>query len=269
MKKIFRSVAFLFLLASVTAPFSAFALTGNAYCEQVQFPGSECTTDAQGRGFCDSLNICQPETSSTGGSTGSSGSGTCTTSSTYGDPCNGGSGTCSFDSFGTPVCQLLGSSSGSGSSSGGGINAPCTGSGQSTCDFGLTCTTTGEGYNTCQPPLGGVGNTGNGSGGFSGTGGGINRIWVDAYRSGIVGVVNTVLVPVLIAVAFIVFLWGVFKYFIYGADNDTERATGRQFVLWGIIGLVVIVSIWGLVNITKDTLIPAGANTNRPAYPTL
>ncbi len=56
------------------------------------------------------------------------------------------------------------------------------------------------------------------------------------------------------AIAFIVFLWGVYKYFIYGADNETERATGKQFVLWGIIGFVVILSVWGLVAIVSGTL---------------
>ena len=81
--------------------------------------------------------------------------------------------------------------------------------------------------------------------------------------------VNFVLVPILMAVAFIVFLWGVFNYFILGAANDEKRKEGRQFVLWGIIGFVIIMSIWGLVNIVKDTLVPSTAGSTRPNYPTL
>jgi len=82
--------------------------------------------------------------------------------------------------------------------------------------------------------------------------GGINLGVVTPYTDGIINFINGILVPVLMAIAFIVFLWGVFKYFIYGADNETERATGKQFVLWGIIGFVIILSVWGLVTIVRD-----------------
>ncbi len=39
-----------------------------------------------------------------------------------------------------------------------------------------------------------------------------------------------------------------------GAPRDeTKRAEGRQFVLWGILGLVVLFSVWALVNILLST----------------
>ena len=99
--------------------------------------------------------------------------------------------------------------------------------------------------------------------------GSVNQQWTQYYRDTIVWAVNFVLVPILMAVAFIVFLWGVFNYFILGAANDEKRKEGRQFVLWGIIGFVIIMSIWGLVNIVKDTLVPSTAGSTRPNYPTL
>lgn len=101
------------------------------------------------------------------------------------------------------------------------------------------------------------------------SGSGVNQQWLVFYKDAIVSAVNDILVPVLMAIAFIVFLWGVYKYFIYGADNDTERETGRKFTLWGVIGFVVILSIWGLVNIVKTTILPAGASNVRPDYPKL
>jgi len=99
--------------------------------------------------------------------------------------------------------------------------------------------------------------------------GAVNQQWAQYYRDTIVWGVNFVLVPVLMAIAFIVFLWGVYKYFILGADSDTERATGRQFVLWGVLGFVIITSVWGLVNIVGQTLIPTTAGSTHPNYPTL
>lgn len=74
------------------------------------------------------------------------------------------------------------------------------------------------------------------------------------------------LVPVIFAIAFIVFLWGVFTYFIAGGANDEKRKEGAKFVMWSIIGFVVMVSIWGIVNVFANTL---GFNKeNRPCLPT-
>ncbi len=83
---------------------------------------------------------------------------------------------------------------------------------------------------------------------------GINTAAITPYSNGIINVINNILVPLLIGIAFIVFLFGVFKYFILGAANDDDRREGRQFVLWGIIGFVVILSVWGLVALVSNTL---------------
>ncbi len=96
---------------------------------------------------------------------------------------------------------------------------------------------------------------------------GINATYIQGYEASIVGIVNTILVPLLVAVAFIVFLWGAFNYFILSADNDEKRKEGRTFILYGIIGFVIIFSVWGLVNLVTGTL-NLGAN-NVPAFPTL
>jgi hypothetical protein len=87
---------------------------------------------------------------------------------------------------------------------------------------------------------------------FAAAQGGINMSAITGYSNGIIDVINKILVPILMAIAFIVFLWGVYKYFIYGADSDAERATGKQFVLWGVIGFAVIFSVWGLVNVVRS-----------------
>ncbi|MBP6855226.1 MAG: hypothetical protein KBD26_03690 [Candidatus Pacebacteria bacterium] len=59
-------------------------------------------------------------------------------------------------------------------------------------------------------------------------------------------------IPLLIALAVIVFIWGVLK-FIMNADDSTKREEGRNFIIWGLVGLFVMVSIWGIVNILNNT----------------
>ena len=72
--------------------------------------------------------------------------------------------------------------------------------------------------------------------------------------SGIVGAINTAVVPVIFGLAFLVFIWGVVNYFFFGTDDDKKRTEGRQFILWGVLGMVVLFSVWGLVNILLSPL---------------
>ena len=78
----------------------------------------------------------------------------------------------------------------------------------------------------------------------------------------IINTINNVLVPVLFAAAFIVFLWGAFDTFIVGANNEEVKEKGKNLMLWGLIGFFVMISVWGLVNIlTGPTGFTGGAPT--------
>lgn len=96
---------------------------------------------------------------------------------------------------------------------------------------------------------------------------GINLNAITPYSNGVINFINYILVPILMAVAFIVFLWGIYKYFILGAADEKNREDGRQFALWGIIGFVIILSLWGIVNIFMGTL--GLSATNAPRFPTI
>jgi len=68
------------------------------------------------------------------------------------------------------------------------------------------------------------------------------------------------LVPLLIAIAVVYFIWQVFQYTIAGdEDKKKEAKTG---MIWGIVGIFVMVSIWGLVAILQSTFGTAGVQGN-------
>ncbi|TSC61098.1 MAG: Uncharacterized protein G01um101448_871 [Parcubacteria group bacterium Gr01-1014_48] len=60
------------------------------------------------------------------------------------------------------------------------------------------------------------------------------------------------LIPLAIGLALVIFLFGVIKYITAGGDEE-GRKSGRQFMLWGIIGLFVMVAVWGLVAVIANT----------------
>ena len=72
--------------------------------------------------------------------------------------------------------------------------------------------------------------------------------------SGIIGVLNTIVVPFIGALIFLVFVWGVINYFFLHSDDEKKREEGRQFIFWGLIGMLVYFSVWGFVNIALSTL---------------
>lgn len=65
--------------------------------------------------------------------------------------------------------------------------------------------------------------------------------------------INSVAVPVLFAIAFIVFLYGIAKAYIFSGGDAEAVSEGHRLVLWGIIGFVVMISLWGLVNVVSST----------------
>lgn len=84
----------------------------------------------------------------------------------------------------------------------------------------------------------------------TGSGGvGVNAGAVAPYTTGIIDIINKLLVPLLFAISFITFLYGVAKTYIL--SNGEKAEEGHKLILWGIIGFVVMVSLWGLVNVVS------------------
>ena len=54
------------------------------------------------------------------------------------------------------------------------------------------------------------------------------------------------LVPIIFALTMIVFFWGIAQ-FILSAGNEQKRSEGKQIMLWGIIALFVMMSVWGIL----------------------
>ena len=75
-------------------------------------------------------------------------------------------------------------------------------------------------------------------------------------------IINTYLIPIAFALALLYFFWGVAKY-IRSAGEEKEE--GRKILVWGVVALFVMTSIWGLVRFIQGEFgVEQNSNINIP-----
>lgn len=60
------------------------------------------------------------------------------------------------------------------------------------------------------------------------------------------------IVPILIVLALIFFIWGVAQYIMASGDAEAQKSA-RNTMIWGVVALFVIVSVWGLIAVLQST----------------
>ena len=71
--------------------------------------------------------------------------------------------------------------------------------------------------------------------------------------SNILAFTNTVLIPFIIGIGFLVFVFGMFRYFIAGGANDEKKEQGRSLMIYATLGFVLIIIFWGAVNLIASS----------------
>ncbi len=67
-----------------------------------------------------------------------------------------------------------------------------------------------------------------------------------------IGDLINIATPIVLGIALLVFFWGVVK-FIFSSSQE-GKSEGKNFMIWGIVGLFVMVSVWGLVRFINTAL---------------
>jgi len=61
-----------------------------------------------------------------------------------------------------------------------------------------------------------------------------------------------ILLPFLTTISVLVFFWGIVK-FISAAGDEKKIEDGKKFLVWGVIGLFIMFSIWGILQFFSDS----------------
>ena len=59
------------------------------------------------------------------------------------------------------------------------------------------------------------------------------------------------LIPLVVALTLLVFIWGIFQ--LVRSNSEDSRAEAIAVITYGIVSLFVMVSVWGLVSILTST----------------
>jgi len=76
---------------------------------------------------------------------------------------------------------------------------------------------------------------------------------LDSFLANVNSQIINPLISFLFALAVIYFLYGVFQ-FIGSQDNEEKKTTGKSHMLWGIIGITIMLGVWTILNILLNTL---------------
>ena len=64
--------------------------------------------------------------------------------------------------------------------------------------------------------------------------------------------------------AMLAFFWGLAKY-IFNAGNEDKKEDGKSIMIWGVVALFIMASIWGIINFISTQLNLTDSTATGPA----
>ncbi|MFZ4499880.1 MAG: hypothetical protein ACOYMZ_00070 [Minisyncoccia bacterium] len=68
-------------------------------------------------------------------------------------------------------------------------------------------------------------------------------------------------IEIAFVIALVVFLFGVME-FLRGANSDEKRTAGKQHMLWGVVGLLIMLTVYGIITLLMNTFGIQGVTVN-------
>jgi hypothetical protein len=77
--------------------------------------------------------------------------------------------------------------------------------------------------------------------------------------------ITKILIPLAFSLCLLYFFWGIAKYVRSGAGGESAAKEGKKVMVYGLIGLFVAFSVWGIITFMRSELgIPDIKNAERP-----
>jgi hypothetical protein len=69
----------------------------------------------------------------------------------------------------------------------------------------------------------------------------------------LISFINNYIIPFILGLGFLFFVWGMFLYFIKGGSNDDDKAKGKSLLIYATAGFVLIFVFWGIVELLAES----------------
>ena len=76
----------------------------------------------------------------------------------------------------------------------------------------------------------------------------------------VMGNIVNLLVPLVSTLAIVFFFYGLAKY-VLNAGDEEKKAEGKNIMIWGVLAMFVLVTIWGIIGFLQKT----AGNTQGPS----
>src|SRR3989338_5838795 len=75
----------------------------------------------------------------------------------------------------------------------------------------------------------------------------------DSFLANVNTLIINPLILFLFALAVVYFLYGALE-FMLNQENDEKKTTGKSHMLWGVIGITIMLGVWTILGIITNTL---------------
>ena len=75
----------------------------------------------------------------------------------------------------------------------------------------------------------------------------------DSFLGNVNKLIINPIIGFLFALAVVYFLWGVFQ-FLHVAENEESKTTGKSHMMWGVVGITIMLGVWTILGILTKTL---------------
>ena len=81
----------------------------------------------------------------------------------------------------------------------------------------------------------------------------------NSFMTGVDDRIVNPLITLLFALAIVYFLYGVFE-FIMNQSNEEKKTSGKSHMLWGVVGIVIMLGVFAIQNMIVNTFSIKGVN---------
>ena len=65
---------------------------------------------------------------------------------------------------------------------------------------------------------------------------------------------SNIVIPFLLGIAFLFFVWNAFRFFILGGANEESQDKAKSLAIYGVSAFVLIITFWGIINLLASSL---------------